>query len=299
MIDTDTRPHNYARYVAGCRCRTCQRANVAYENNRRRQVAYGRWQPFVDAEPVRQHIQRLRAAGMGQKRIAELACVSTNTIAKLLYGPTPTRRVRPWTAEKLLAITLSVDLLRAAALVDATGARRRLQALVAIGWPMMELARRMDMAPSTFSQFMRSRTVRAINSRRVWELYESMWNQPPPQDTPRQRGVSSLACALARAEGWLPPLAWDDDTIDDPAAGAPEPLEQVDVDDVVVDLCLAGEPTGRPLTVPERLVVARRVHAAGRGSTILSRLLSCSGDTARTLLNAASQDDMREVGRAG
>lgn len=298
MIVTDTRPHSYARYTAGCRCRVCRRANVAYESNRRRQVAYGRWQPFVDAEPVRQHVQRLRAAGMGQKRVAELAGISSNTIAKLLYGATPTRRVRPATAERLLSVTLGLDLFRAAALVDATGARRRLQALVALGWPMTELARRMGMAPSTFSQFMRSRTVRAVNARRVGELYESMWDQAPPRDTPQRRGAASRARTLARVEGWLPPLAWDDDTIDDPAAGAPEPVEQVDVDEVAVELCVAGKLAGRPLNPPERLLVAHRVRAAGQGSTILSRLLACSGDTARNLLIAASQNDMQEVDRA-
>ena len=39
----------------------------AYNRNRVRQIAYGRWQPYVDAEPARQHVQALQANGIASR----------------------------------------------------------------------------------------------------------------------------------------------------------------------------------------------------------------------------------------
>ena len=50
---------------------------------RTRQTAYGRWQPYVDAQPVRDHINTLRAQGMGWKRVAEVANVEPSVLWKI------------------------------------------------------------------------------------------------------------------------------------------------------------------------------------------------------------------------
>ena len=94
-----------------CRCTPCATANTASENERNRLKAYGRYHRYVDAYPLRLHVQELREAGMGLKTIAERSGVAHGALWKLMYGKrqpdgsqTPSRRVLRQTAEKLYAL---------------------------------------------------------------------------------------------------------------------------------------------------------------------------------------------------
>lgn len=212
-----------AKYVVeSCRCTPCKRANRREENHRTRMHIYGRWQPYVDADPVRAHVATLEAYGLGWKRIARLAGVSTGCMSKLLYGHpqrglAPSKRVRPETAAKILAVTAAADVLAGHSTIDGTGTRRRLQALCAAGWPQAQLARRLRMTPANFGDTLRGRDVYVSTARAVTQLYEALWRADPRED-----GVDNQAYSRsrnhARDERWAPVGAWDDDTIDDPAA---------------------------------------------------------------------------------
>ena len=80
--------------MSSCTKQPCHQAatrrgmcNTHYEQHRTRQQAYGRWEStYIDAEPARQHVQTLRATGMGTRRIAELAETPRQTIANLVNG---------------------------------------------------------------------------------------------------------------------------------------------------------------------------------------------------------------------
>jgi len=81
-------------YQLGCRSRTdcpaeisCIDASLAEERRRRREAA-----PRVDAEPVRQHVRALMAAGMAVLTIADVAGVSKTGLKVLLYGRSGERR---------------------------------------------------------------------------------------------------------------------------------------------------------------------------------------------------------------
>jgi hypothetical protein len=92
-----------AAYVKNrCRCLDCTAANTAASRTATRERIYGRWHPYLDAGPVREHIAALRAAGIGVERIAELAGLSVSHIRQLAeYGcgdSRTTQRVRPSTA---------------------------------------------------------------------------------------------------------------------------------------------------------------------------------------------------------
>lgn len=95
--------------------------------------------------------------------------------------------------------------------VPSIGTARRLQALATMGWTMVELAERLGTCPAYLRK-----TARADRDR-VWrdtatavaDLYDQLWDQ---------HGRSTITASRARAKGWVPPLAWDDDTIDDPNA---------------------------------------------------------------------------------
>lgn len=214
---------SHARYVVDrCRCAPCKAANTTYETNRSRLIAYGRWQPYVDAEPIRAHVRGLMEFGIGWQRLARISGVPNGSLSKLLYGGPgdrpPSKGVRSATALKLLAVEPSLDLLGATVNVDSCGTRRRLQALVTLGWSQSKLARRLGMLPTNFSKTMTASAIRADTARKVLAFYDELWNQAPPEVSHRDKVVASRARNMARARGWVPPLAWDDDTIDDPTA---------------------------------------------------------------------------------
>jgi hypothetical protein len=217
------RPHGNAKYhLESCRCPVCCKAARDYDNNRRRAIAYGRWQPFVDAEPVRQHVRALGEFGIGWIRAAKLAGVSTGGVSKLLYGDNlrglaPTKRVRPDTALKLLAVEPVLDNLGHRTVVDGTGTRRRLQALVYAGWTQSELARRMQMDRSNFARTIDSGLVEVATLKTVRALYDQLWRTDPVNaGVPAHR--ANAARQIAASRGWAPIGVWDDDRIDDPAA---------------------------------------------------------------------------------
>lgn len=88
-----------------CRCSGCCTANRTYNQRHRRLVAYGRWQPLVDAEPVRQHVRKLHDT-YSVDTIAALAGVGYATVNTLIWnrGGKPRKRVRKEVAEKILAV---------------------------------------------------------------------------------------------------------------------------------------------------------------------------------------------------
>jgi hypothetical protein len=215
---------------SGCRCagpEGCVAANAAAEAHRKRMIAYGRWQPFVDAGPVREHVRALGAAGIGHRRAAKLAGVPSSVVCRLLYGGPgarpPARRLRPEAASKILAVSPSPTLLGNCALVGGTGVCRRLQALIAGGRSQASLAARLGMLGSNFGALLHDRDqVTAGTARAVRALYDELWDVPPDESTPWARGSVTRARAYAASRGWPPPAAWDDDLIDDPDAPQPE-----------------------------------------------------------------------------
>jgi len=251
-----------------CRCRACRDANSGHQARIDRLKAYGQFDPFVDAAPVLEHVRTLQASGMGLKRIAHVAGVAHGGLTKLVYGKRqadgtyrPTKRMRKETAARVLAVKPELDLLAPATVVDATGARRRLRALVAHGWSMRQLARRMGMTESNFGRVIKGDDqMHASTARKARDLYDQLWDVPPRADDQRSRISVSRSKRYAAEHGWLPALAWDDDTIDDPGAWADlgGQAEDDDVDPVVVERLVAGEDWRRVgATRAERVAAAQ------------------------------------------
>jgi len=229
MTIAGTREHGTrARYVhgpgpgngTGCRCDECTAANRAAAQRRERAILYGRWQPFADAGPAREHVRALARHGIGRRRAAELAGMSAGAMSRLLYGGPgsrpPTRRIRPQTAAAILAIRPSADLVAPYVLVGAAGTRHRVQALVAAGWSQAQLAGQLMTSPRHVGALLRQDRVTAGTATAARELYERLWSQPPPEDDHRTRIAATRARNYAAARGWAPPMAWDDDELDKP-----------------------------------------------------------------------------------
>lgn len=284
------KPHQHGERatfkVCGCRCYPCSNANTRYQQAHDRAKLYGRpTTTWVDAAPVREHVRALSAAGMGRRTIARAAGVPESNIVRLLYGrgaTPPTRRCNPGFARKILAIEIpTFGGLADHAVVDSTGASRRLQALVALGYPQAELARRLGVLPSNFTPLVYGRRdILARVHRDVVALYDELSMTPGPAGLSRSRALSH-----AVKNGWLPPIAWDDDMIDDPEAGPATGGTEDAVDEHAVTLVLDGQPmtlTGRDLEAAALLLIDKGLDYAA----IADR---CRSDetTVRRVLNTA------------
>jgi hypothetical protein len=60
--------------------------------------------------------------------------------------------------------------------------------------------------------------VRVATAHAVRQLYDELWDAPPPCG-PYKSAASARARRAAAARGWPPPAAWDDQSIDNPAVG--------------------------------------------------------------------------------
>jgi len=179
----------------------------------------------IDPTATRKHLEELMAAGFTVRGIGAVTGISPASVSRLARGTYVT--VRRSTATKILAVqpAMLLDRPDQAGLVPAVGTRRRIRALLAIGWRHQDLTPRLGYQsgvalsrPGTMiEQWKHSAAVR---------VYDELWSTPGPSEVARARA--------ARA-GHAPPLAWDEDTLDDPDAVPHDCVrrgEQVDLDDV-------------------------------------------------------------------
>lgn len=286
--------HPRARHVHGtrvayvkdrCRCTACTAANTAAGRAVHRAQTFGRWRPFMDAAPVREHIRALRAAGIGVEQIAMLAGISTSHVRELA-GPgrddnPGIRRVRPETAHQVLRIRIDQANRAPRSHVGATGTRRRLQALIAVGWPHDELASSLGRSSASLRRSMLSDSVTAQTAQDVSVLYEHLWNLRPPQSTDDQLAAADAARAFAAERGWLPPLAWDElDTDPDPRHHTGHAGKDDDLDAIAIERALAGDGVRlEHLTPAEQDEVVRRLTERGKSIRDIAQQLATTKRT--------------------
>lgn len=206
-----------SRYKAGCRCPECAEANTEYQREYKRRRKTGRpTTNLVDAAPVRAHVRALMDAGMTRQEIAARAD-ATDPLRHLLYGKPsqglpPARRINAITARRILAIPVPDGPVASRVRVCGDGPRRRVQALAAVGWPLSWQAEQIGMHPKMLHRFARNRSrISAVYAARIRGLYDRYWDRGPEPSR-----YVSVARTVARRNGWLPPMAWDDDLIDLP-----------------------------------------------------------------------------------
>lgn len=290
----------------GCRCGQCRHLRkMERQRNRSRMRAYGRdyTVPRVPLAPVRSHVVQLMQHG-GLERIADAAQVSRSAVLDIYFGyrgaakkarPAPTT-VRASTAQRIMSIAPDdID----AAFVSATGTRRRLQALVAVGYSESELARALGVLVTNLSPLMLGSRPRVTVStyRAVCDLFAANWANPV------RSAAGDRARALAKRNGWSGPLAWDD--IDDPTetpnvVGDPD-AQRSPIDEMAVDLAVSGELV--KLNGAERRVAVARLHAERWSDARIAETLHISERTALRIrqelgLKAFEYSELRQVGAA-
>lgn len=204
----------YVNY--GCRLPECVERKNAWARTRDRALRAGTWQPLEDAAPVRSHLRTLLNSGLTQQRIADLAGVPHQSITDLIRGRSK-RGLRHRTSPEFAAKILAVDPAASPARVDATGSQRRIQALVAAGWPLLHIGRQLDLNPQRPEQILRQDRVYATTRDIVLDGY--LWlarRRPEKRGVPKDKARQSRE--RARANRWPDPGYWAArmDVIDDP-----------------------------------------------------------------------------------
>ncbi|MFF7335383.1 hypothetical protein [Streptomyces sp. NPDC008150] len=198
-----------------------QAASARWQSRRRRLIRAGEWEPFVDAAPVREHLKALLAAGMPLRSVCEqLGFAHGSSLQHVMYGRGkygPGQQVRRETAEAVLSYWPSLADFPDAARIDPTGTRRRVQALAVRGWSRHVMAAEIGMGETSFKKALHKERVTARLARTVADLYDRWWNLDPLEFGVSRNSVGRVRADAARS-GFHGPLAWDDDTIDDPNA---------------------------------------------------------------------------------
>lgn len=214
----------YTHY--NCRRPACVDRYNTRNRERDQQKAAGTYDRFVDAAPVRAHVETLIASGGTAFGIATRAGVGDNVVRDLLPTTrqgrrTPAKyRMCSHNARKILAVTVE-DVIPPT--VGATGTVRRIQALVADGWPMVRLAERLGLSTNYVWQLLKRARIEAdlqvlaSTARRVAEAYEELKHQQPTKNGV-PRWVASQARKLAAERRWARTSYWAEyaDCIDDP-----------------------------------------------------------------------------------
>lgn len=201
-----------------CRLPACVQRYRAWENNRYHAIANGTWQPLLDAEPVRQHLLHLHAAGITIHRVATITGLTHRAVRNFTqhdYGNTAPRkrRVTREVAAKILAVNTRDH---TPGNVDSTGSRRRLHALMAIGWPLLYTAQHAGIHPSNRSVIVARPTIRATTAQKITAAYDELKNRKPARHGIRPTSIKR-AKQQASANRWPPPAYWDETgAIDDP-----------------------------------------------------------------------------------
>jgi len=165
---------------------------------------------MVEPARAQAHVQELVANhGLSIRGIAEAAGISAFIVSDLNRGLKGS--LYRETEAAILGVTADSVLSRSNpdGFVPNIGGRRRIQALMAMGWRHQDLTPMLGMS-----------TANIVHQQGGWftkkkhdaikELYDRIWNQRGPATT---LSINRIAKA-----GYAPPLAWDDETIDDPNA---------------------------------------------------------------------------------
>jgi hypothetical protein len=191
--------------ISACTCGTC-----TTDSRRYRKLQHAGAVTRVTSDEAWRILTTLTRDGWSAAAIASAAGLPDECVEHVLA--TPGRRIGA-----TIAAAIADHGQPTRGHVGAIPARRKLQALAALGHPPARVAEAASLGVSTIHAVARATTVRItprVNTR-VDEAYRALSMEP---------GTHSVVRSRAIARGWAPPLAWDD--IDDVGAvplGLPDP----------------------------------------------------------------------------
>jgi hypothetical protein len=196
-MPTNTRPRrcptHRGRHHAGCK--SCQHWSAWERRTRPTQPSR------TPTNRAQTHIAGLRAAGMSYETIAARSGISNRQLWEIT-ADIP-KYIFATTEAAILGVQPDPT---SARWIDATGTRRRLQALGWLGWPPSTLAAMLGTTPRAVQKLRAARRIHPRTAAKVRAVYRELVDQ---------RGPSGPSATWARWQGWVGPVAWAD--IDDPA----------------------------------------------------------------------------------
>lgn len=186
-----TRQHgDRLRYMGGCRCSDCRRANTAYETARARARKAGEWNGLVPADKARAHILKLSEQGIGRDQVADAAGMAATTLNLITRGLRT--RLRAMNEKALLAVT--PEAIADGARIDARPTWALLENLVATGYSKARLARELGYATRALQ--ISHDQCKASTALKVERLHKRLRRVPA--------GKSLALIAELREEGYRP-----------------------------------------------------------------------------------------------
>lgn len=164
---------------------------------------------YIDSAECREHINLLRNAGYSLFTISDMTGLDRDTLTHLgTY--TSLSRVEMNTHLSIMRIPLPNGLVDGGARIPNVGTKRRLKSLMAFGYSLPILADELGMtAMNNVSNLLRQSHVSSATAVKVKEVFDRLHMTPGP---------SRKAAQMAAKKGWVLPLAWDDEDIDNPDA---------------------------------------------------------------------------------
>lgn len=156
------------RYMAGCRCTECRRANTNYEKVRAVARKAGDWNGIVPADRARAHMASLSAINVGRRAVGDVTGVADTVLCGVIAGRKTHIRAR--TERLILAVTEAAAADRA--LIPAAPTWKLLDELIQDGYTRAALARQLGYANPALQLNRNQITVR--NAYDVQRLYEQL-----------------------------------------------------------------------------------------------------------------------------
>lgn len=263
MSPDDPRHGTEAGHEQHCRdgekpCGACKTAKLRASRRRSKRKTMGYAYRLPIGQTNHAKIAEARRRGYALDSLATTIGISPSMVWHIATeGPGRVVAVRTWKA------------VRAAKLpnpLTPTGCTRRLRALTWLGYSASAIAEASRVHQDTIidatkgtRDFMALRVMQAIAN-----AYDELSMTPANPSTQQQRAGATRARNLARRSGYLPPLAWDDEVIDNPDS---TPIiatkdndfymARTEIDWVVVERALAGDFAPR-ISPAERREIVRR-----------------------------------------
>lgn len=169
------KPHGVRlRYIGGCRCDACRRANTDYELARAKARKAGDWNGIVPADRARDHLKTLSRLGIGRRTVQACTDIAESVLTDIRTGRK--KRIRARTERLILGVTKAHAADRA--LVSARKSMRLLNALIGKGYTKTFLAARLGYKGHAL-QF-NADTITVRNAARIERLHRELSAIPAP-----------------------------------------------------------------------------------------------------------------------
>jgi hypothetical protein len=168
---------------------------------------------LVNAQPVREHVLKLRAAGGTYQAIARAAGTGAMTVHGIANARRPS--VQAHVARRLLAITeADIHAIRP----PPTEIMWRLRSLIAMGHSCSRMGAATGIPPATLRRIVRGDAVTISPQLRqaVTTLFDAWWDKTPPQRTRQEKLAARTAVKRAELNNWPCPAGLDEDQLGQP-----------------------------------------------------------------------------------